>query len=489
VGATSPTSGSTPRLSEVARHVVIPKGIATTGWPAVEAKCSELGITFRPWQQGAGRIILGKRPDGLYASTVGGTGLSIPRQVGKTFLAAAIVFALCLLFPKLTVVWTSHRLSTAEETFKKLQAFAQRKKIAPHVAKVILGSGEEEIRFRNGSRIMFGARERGFGRGFDELDVLIYDEAQILGEKAMDDMVPATNQSRQSTGALLLFMGTPPKPGDRDEVFTRMRTEALAGTDDDTGWIEFGADADFVPTSAPAPLKAADWAQVAKANPSYPHDTPRASILRMRKQLGPEAFMREGLGIWDEDGGSPIPADGWEACKDPKSRFGPGRAALGVQVTPDQRIAYIAGAGKCADDDRVHLEVLTPSGIGTTRAVDELVRLSRKRGNATVYLDGDSHAGALMADLEARGVKVEPLTLQKFTRGCGQLIVDVTAGAVRHRGQDILDDAVRAARVKVTTRESWRWAGPNIAPLTAVTFALHGFSSGPPSYDVMKSLW
>jgi hypothetical protein len=94
-----------------------------------------------------------------------------------------------------------------------------------------------------------------------------------------------------------------------------------------------------------------------------------------------------------------------------------------------------------------------------------------------------------MADLEARGVKVEPLTLQKFTRGCGQLIVDVTAGAVRHRGQDILDDAVRAARVKVTTRESWRWAGPNIAPLTAVTFALHGFSSGPPSYDVMKSLW
>jgi hypothetical protein len=147
------------------------------------------------------------------------------------------------------VIWTAHRLRTAGETFDKMQGMARRRKIKPHVAKVVLGSGEEEIRFRNGSRILFGARERGFGRGFDEVDVLIFDEAQILTENAIDDMVPATNQSRQPTGALMLFMGTPPKPTDPGEVFARMRAEALSGEDEDTGYIEFSADPWFLPVA------------------------------------------------------------------------------------------------------------------------------------------------------------------------------------------------------------------------------------------------
>ena len=68
----SPTSPSTRRLSEVARHVIIPEGIVATGWPAVESKCREFGDEFDEWQRGAGRIILGKRGDGIYAATVGG---------------------------------------------------------------------------------------------------------------------------------------------------------------------------------------------------------------------------------------------------------------------------------------------------------------------------------------------------------------------------------------------------------------------------------
>src|SRR5690606_16485561 len=217
--ASPKTKPGTPKLSELARVVVAPNGITSTGWPAVRDKCADLGITFRPWQHGAGRLILAKRDTGRYAAEIGGTGMSIPRQVGKTFLVGAIVFALCLLRPGMTVIWTAHRLRTSEETFKKMQGFARRKKIAPHVLKVTLGSGEESIEFRNGSRILFGARERGFGRGFDEVDGLIFDEAQILTDNALDDMIPATNQSRQDCGALMLFIGTPPKPTDPGEVF------------------------------------------------------------------------------------------------------------------------------------------------------------------------------------------------------------------------------------------------------------------------------
>lgn len=53
---------------------------------------------------------------------------------------------------------------------------------------------------------------QGFGRGFDAVDVEIFDEAQILTVKALNDMIPATNVS---PNPLIVFMGTPPQPGDR----------------------------------------------------------------------------------------------------------------------------------------------------------------------------------------------------------------------------------------------------------------------------------
>jgi hypothetical protein len=85
-----PTSSKTkpgPRkLSDVAKHLVAPTDITSTGWPAVEKTCVEkLGIEFDDWQDGAGRLILAKRKDGHLAAMVDGVGLSLCRQVGKTY--------------------------------------------------------------------------------------------------------------------------------------------------------------------------------------------------------------------------------------------------------------------------------------------------------------------------------------------------------------------------------------------------------------------
>lgn len=402
------TKPSTPRLSDVARHVVVPPAAVATGWPAVEQKCADLGITFRPWQPGVGRVILAKRADGKYAATVGGAGLAIPRQVGKTFLVGAIVFALCLLHPNLTVIWTAHRVTTAEETFGKMQAFARRKSIRPHVAKIVLGSGDEAVLFKNGSRILFGSRDNGFGLGFDEVDVLIFDEAQRLTETTLDDMIPATNQSRQPTSALVLFMGTPPRPTDRGEVFTRMRTEALSGDDEDTAWVEFGADPDYEPTSAPADLTEADWEQIAKANPSYPQDTPREAILRMRKKLGPDSFKREGMGIWDEvkKHDVAVPLDLWRKRIVKPEHVSPDwpLAAVGLDMDGSGR-AWVSVAAH-ADGSAVHGELLPddPLAEGADVAVQWLWERCRKR--LPVVMPADSGATVLEAALLARGMKV-----------------------------------------------------------------------------------
>ena len=248
------TSRSTRRLSEVARHVVYPADIVSTGWPEVEAKLAEIGIQFYVWQAGLAALILGKRADGKYAATVGGVTLSIPRQVAKTFLVSAIIFALCLIYPNLTVVWTAHRTRTSNETFRKLKGMAARAKIKPHVLAIRSTNGEQEITFRNGSRIMFGAREQGFGRGFTEVDIEVFDEAQILTEKALEDMVAAMNQSRFPAGALMFLMGTPPRPIDPGEVFANKRARALAGNGDGMVYVEMSADEDADPDDREQPL-------------------------------------------------------------------------------------------------------------------------------------------------------------------------------------------------------------------------------------------
>lgn len=473
----SPTKTSTPRLSEVARHVVAPKGVVSTGWPAVERKCADLGVTFRWWQKPIGQIILAKRADGKYAATIGGTGMSIPRQVGKTYLVGALIFALCLLRPGLTVIWTAHRLRTAEETFGKMQKFAGRASIAPHVLKVTLGSGEQSVEFRNGSRILFGARERGFGRGFDEVDVAVYDEAQILTEAALADIIPAMNQSRQAEGALLLFMGTPPRLGkDPGEVFTRMRSEALSGDDPDTGWIEFGADPGYVFTPLPADLSDRDWKQVAKANPSYPDDTPRESILRMRKKLGADLFLGEGAGIWpDASTKGGVFGDLWPALADAKAERGP-RPVFAVSVAPDRSWSAVAVAWVRPDGaTHVMLADYRPSTDWVAARVAEL------RG---------TWGGTVVASTTARGLvpgAVEPPQGEQALAHTG-LDDAVTAGTVRHGNEPALNTAVRGARWKAygDTRQFDRKGSLDISPLDAAALAVKAAGSAD---DLPPNIW
>lgn len=454
------TKPSTPRLSEAAKHVVAPPTATSTGWPAVEVKARELGVRFRWWQKPIGQIILAKRSDGKYATTIGGTGLSIPRQVGKTFLVGAIVFALCLLRPKLTVIWTAHRVRTAEETFGKMQAFSRRKRIAPFIEKVVLGSGEEEIRFRNGSRILFGARARGFGRGFDEVDVLIFDEAQILTEAALDDMIPATNQSRQPEGALLLFMGTPPKPEDPGEVFGRMRDEALSGEDEDTAWVEFGADDDYEPTPLPAPLTKRDWAQIAKANPSFPDDTPREAILRMRKKLGPESFVREGAGVWDKTDKTPsvFGPGRWAACHtdDPPPAV---PAALGVAVSFDREWASIAAASvvdveELDDPEAEPVARVYVAAVDRREGVDWLAaELKRIQGehDCMIVIDEKGPTKDILDDLIDADVAVDTVKLDEYAEACSRFYDKVRRRHILHPSSTELDAAVAGA--------AWRPAG------------------------------
>ena len=467
--ASSPGEGR--KLSEVARHICIPDGIVSTGFPAVRERALAMGLPVDPWQDGVGRLALAKREDGLYAAGIGGVVLSIPRQVGKTYLIAAIVFALCTLFPNQTVIWTAHRTRTHNETFKKMQGMTRKPKIASYVANVRAANGEQEIAFTNGSRILFGARESGFGRGFDEVDVLVLDEAQILTEDAMSDMVPATNAA---PNGLVFMMGTPPRPKDPGEVFTNVRQAALKG-DSDTLYVEFSADPE-------ASLE--DRSQLAKANPSYPHRTTDAAIQRMRKLLGSdESFKREAYGIWDEAALSKkaIKAAAWDSRAVPVEQVPvDGRRVFAVRFAVDGSGVALAAALR-PDAGPVHVEgiKMAPMGDGTLWLVDWL--LERHEKAAQIVIDGKSGVGYLVNALRDAGVPKSVI----WTPGTDQVMAAhsmfeaaVNGGELTHRGQVDLDDQVKAAeKRKIGATGGFGWAAPegqSVVLLDAVTLAHWG---------------
>lgn len=481
---TPQTPGSTPLLSDVARHVVFPSDVVTSGWPMVRAQCAEMGVTFDAWQEGVGTLALGKRKDGKYAATVGGVVLSIPRQVGKTFLVGMIVIAMCVLFPGYTVLWTAHRTRTATKTFQTLQGMVRKKKIWPHVKSVRTANGEQEIRFTNGSVIMFGAREQGFGRGFDEVDVEVFDEGQILTSKALEDMVPAANQSRHESGALLFFMGTPPRESDPGEEFAARRAKALSGKSDNMVYVEFSAEADADPN---------DRKQWALANPSFPHRTPVESVERMREQLTDDAaFLKEGLGVWDSGVSlGVIPAQSW-ADREDSSSVAVDRFALGVEVGPDLGWASLSLAGLRADGSW-HVEMVEDQhtkGRGVAWLAPVVGELVGK--NPQIRALVADVGGPIKALLEervgrfwlrgadgSRLVEVTPLKVPELGAGCAQLLNGVVVGDVFHIGQPQLTAAALAATKRdLGDTGMWVWsrraATTDITPVQSCTYALIG---------------
>jgi hypothetical protein len=443
----------------VARHVVAPDGIHSTEWPSVRATCHRLGWGFDGWQDGAGKLILSKRSDGMYAADT--TCISIPRQAGKTYLIACIIFALCLLKPGLTVIWTAHRKTTARETFDQFDGMAKRPRVAAHIRQVLHGKGDEAIHFGNGSRILFGARESGFGRGFAGVDILVCDEGQILPESTLEDLGATQNTA---PNPLFFVMGTPPRPKDPGEFFTLLRQEALDGESDSTLYIETSADRGTDPM---------DPEQLRKANPSYPHRTTHRALLRLRKKLkSDDGWNREARGIWDEltKQFSPINGPLWREGVD----VGPSGNAKPDALAVDMSHAREISVGACwLEDASAHVEEVW-AGVDEPAAVEWVAARAGRR--IPVMIDAKSPASSMIPALRARRVKVLTGNENDMARGCGLVASDVEAGRLTHADQEPLNDAREGARKRaIGTAGGWGYDRKdptvNIAPLVAVTLA------------------
>jgi hypothetical protein len=425
------------KLSEVAKKLVTPVGITGSYWPKVRNTCNDrLGLSLDRWQDGVAGLLLAHRADGALAHTIGGFGLCVCRQVGKTHTITCVLFGLCVQYPGLLVIWTSHHVKTNSETFQSVQAYCKRSKIRPFIRKVYLGSGDEAVEFANGSRILFGARERGFGRGIPGVDVLMSDEAQILTQRAMQDMLATLNTSRLG---LHIYVGTPPKPIDASEMFRVMRQEAWSGDATDVVWIECGADED---------ADIDDVEQWMKANPSCPHRTPVVSIQRLRRRLDDDGFRREALGIWDSDDASTFDLAAWATLAD-RGADTPRRAALVIDMSPDRRHCWIGVAGEVGTDDGEKVLLMATETTAAT-AVEKVQKLIDERDIVDVSITSGA-ARALEPALVEAAIDYQRLTPADVGASYSCLQEGIKNRSVCHVDQDELNTAMLMTRTRFVT--------------------------------------
>jgi hypothetical protein len=435
-----------------------------SGLPAVQATCTSIGLGLDPWQVGVARCILAKDAVGLYAADT--CVLSIARQVGKTYLIAALVFADAIINPGTTTVWTAHRFKVARETFNALKTIATSPALAPHIDadEITTAAGNECIPFRNDSRIVFAARERGAIRGFSKVRRLILDEAQILTEAAMADLAPTMNQAENPQ---MILMGTPPKPTDPGASFANLRAESLAGRAEGTVYVEF---------SAPRGADLDDRTAWREANPSYPLRTPDKAIVRLRKLLvDDDDFAREALGIWSSDtDGTAFNVARWADLADAKAERGKA-PVFAVATAPDRSWAAIAVAWR-RPDGRAQV-MLADYQQGASWVPDRLAELRTK------------WRGSVVADTASRGMVADADESAAHAPAHNALADAVLADTVRHGNQPALNVAIAAARWRPSgeTRVLDRRGSVDISPAAAAALAVHGVL-GRPSYDPLANI-
>lgn len=464
------------RLADLAKHLVTPDAAVSTGWPKVRDTCNNLGWFFDEWQDDLGRLILAKDAVGMFAASL--CCMSLPRQVGKTYLVGCIAFALCLTQPGTTVIWTAHRGRTATETFRAMKAKARMPELAAFIDQRVKGggirssNGEQEIEFLNGSRILFGAREAGFGVGFANVGMLVLDEIQRASVKAMDDLLPTTNAA---ANPLVLCMGTPPRPTDGGEVFTMLRQEATTGESGDVLYVELAASERFDLSD-----ETEFWRQLRQVNPSFPHRVGERAILRNKKGLTRDSVYREVFGLWDEFSKQFSPFNGplWREAGD----VGPPDSIKPDALAVDMSHARAISVAACwIEETSAHVEEVW-SGFDEPAAVAWVIDAWKRAGRRSkVVIDGMSPAASMIPALRAAGVKIITGNSADMSRGCGLVKSDLEAGRLTHADQEPVNDAREGSRKRaIGTAGGWGLdrsdPSVNIAPMVAVVLARLGAS-------------
>jgi len=455
--------------------------------PTGAASLDEAEAAIELWEHYKGRkldegqrldvcVMLATRDDDLWAASV--TGHEKPRQSGKGDAVEVVEFW-GLTQRSERILHTIHDavLLATETQSRMLSLLEGHPDLRRLIGRAWKGTGQQMIEMRNGGVIWYRTRTGAGGRGIDEVDRLVVDEAQHAKHQHLAAITPT---QAVSANPQLNALGTGALDGESAWWWSlRKQAKTESGA---FGWVGWSAQEWSVDERGGVHLEDVDpfdrdlwWATI----PGLVAGRTTIEFLeRELRVLGPQAFAQEYLCVWapppDDYTGQPIPLDRWSELIDADATPDPATIRLAIDAPPDRTSASFAIAAKLPNgltyiERRYHL---APDQMRSL--VDIAKQLADGHDTPVIFPPG-SPALSWMPELEAAGVDVDVLTPAEFSASFGRLQSLVAEGAIRHRGQPEMTNAVAGLGVKlsgdleVPTR---RKSSTNVAPVMAACAAL-----------------
>ncbi|MDL9938693.1 terminase large subunit [Gordonia sp. ABSL1-1] len=441
------------------------EGDDTDGLRAVEFARKTRTVPL-PWQAASLIGILRRAADGMW--THPDVLLLVPRQNGKTLiLVLRCLFGLFLLNEK--IVFSSQRWQTSKNTYKRLSAIIKsRPSLNKRVVANSMAPGSAYIELASGAQITFITRSNDSGRGLDEVDLVIYDEAYNLTESETSGL-SWTQMASKNPQTIYASSAANAEQHINCAVLAGQRRRGL----------EHGAGLYFAEYMAPD----GDWDDLEtarQANPSFGVIQTDAKMLKEIRAVRTAAARRSfevealGRGIWPTDGESHeaiIDAEAWSTMKNLTPRL-TGPIALGLDRSVDGKTWALAAAQRTADG-RVHIEIGFHQAA-SLRAVAAYIRAVVSAWDpAVLVIDRKSSAMSVVPLLAEEGIEPEVTGTPQMAMACQGFLDDAADARLSHAGQQIFTDAVAAAAKRTMPQGDFVWdrTEGSVAALLAGTIA------------------
>lgn len=466
--------------SQEPRYAVVPD----FAWSEGDDACflaDGYGLTADPWQEAVIQGWLGVDADGAWVCSL--CGLAVPRQNGKNGIVEIVeLYKLVVLGRK--ILHTAHEVKTARKAFLRLASFFENPREYPELAAMVKEvrrtNGQEAIVLDNGGSIEYVARSRGSGRGFT-VDDLVLDEAQELTDEQLEALMYTISAS-PSGKPQTIMIGTPPPPTAPGEVWLRVRSAGISGSNPRLGWFEWSPRLDEHDQIVGGLDDPAVWAE---NNPALGYRLSLQTVQDERIQASDDGFARERLGLWIGGGTAKAPAviskalwDQAKVVEAPET----GVLSYGVKFSPDGQVVAMAVALKPWEGP-IHVEGLTNQlMVAGTGPLVAFLR-DRWRGAASIVVDGKAGAGAFIAALRVAGVperRIVTPTVEQVVAAHTMLLAAVIGGDLTHIDDPALAGAIASAgRRKIGNTGGWGLEsvdGGDITLAEAVVMAHFGAS-------------
>ena len=400
------------------------------------AFAESIGVELMPWQKTSLRELL-QTTNGKWTRRT--LGIVCSRQVGKTELAKIRILAGIYLFGEKSILIMSVNAKQAEMTLYQIDEIITSNPSLMHLyERYYLTNGKQEIRFKNGARIIVVAATATGSRGLTA-DFVFLDELRTITPEAIE-AVSFTMNARP--GAQMLTVSN---AGDKSsKVLNDLRDKAIANVSPSLGWLEWSAH----------PARAIDdvrgWIE---SVPALGHTMTEDILRHSLATSDPMTFRVEVLCQFVDNLSSPFEPGSFENCLDKDSDVTPG---LPTYFAFDKSYTHKYGvlvAGQKVDDLRVKVKVLQV--FESTTALDDRqlasdinAHIIKFRPSVLMYDKWVSEN--VIAYLKSAGVELMDVSGRAQNDASNRLAQLMSHKQLVHNGDPVLREAIAACATKIT---------------------------------------